>query len=66
MPVSRNAAVLAAASCNKLLKAIDRLGTMVGQLSDSTDDRVWMSHLVAIQIWMNDARETVLDIKSFL
>ena len=66
MPKSGTDVMLAVASCNTLLEAIDNLEGMVDQLSDPINDRVQFARLVAIGEWIGDARETVLDIKSRL
>lgn len=66
MAVSTSDAMLAAASCNELLNAIDRLDVMVGQINITDDDRRMWRLETGMKEWILGARETVLDIKSRL
>ena len=66
MGVTTADAMMAAASCNVLLDAIDRLETMIKDSSEPTDDRVWQLRIGSMKEWILDARGTVLDIKARL
>lgn len=66
MGVSTADALAAAASCNTLLDAIDRLEVLIDELSNDAANRGWSLNRRKMMEWVTDARETVLDIKARL
>ncbi len=64
MPVSTADAILAAASCNTLLAALERLETLVSEISEPRMLGGFGVRIDAMKSWIGDARNTVLDIKA--
>ena len=66
MAVSKEYAMQIGISCAMLLDAIDRLEAMVREPSGFIDDDFAAARRTSIEVWITDAREIVLVIKSFL